>query len=161
MGRFRWAIVAPSRGPAAFLSIIRPLPHAVNCVRFCFGDVCDFFVCVWNISGSAKRICDEFTWKTCLVPRWDEFEGQGQFRQPACGLCLENIFALVFCTFRSDGLRQWSGSRYRHLLHARTLPCSWPESKIPFLKCRFVQVHVCQLLSLRLKWVRRRSVAGG
>ena len=36
------------------------------------------FVCVWNISGTAERICAKFTEKTCLVPRSDEFEGQGQ-----------------------------------------------------------------------------------
>jgi len=30
------------------------------------------------ISGTAERICDKFTGKTCLVPRWDKFEGQGQ-----------------------------------------------------------------------------------
>ena len=28
-----------------------------------------FFVCVWNISGTAERICAKFTGKTCLVPR--------------------------------------------------------------------------------------------
>ena len=47
-----------------------------------------------DISGIAKLIYDKFTRKTCLVPRSDEFEGQGQFRRPTCGLCLENIFAL-------------------------------------------------------------------
>jgi len=34
------------------------------------------FVCVWN--RTAERICAKFTRKTCLVPRSDEFEGQGQ-----------------------------------------------------------------------------------
>jgi len=53
-------------------------PHAWNCVRFCFGAVCYFFVCVWNISGIAERICTTFTDNTCLVPPSDEFEGQGQ-----------------------------------------------------------------------------------
>jgi len=48
-----------------------------------------FFVFVRNISQTAERICAKFTRKTCLVPRLDEFEGQGQrFRQPACDLCL-------------------------------------------------------------------------
>jgi len=37
-----------------------------------------FFVCVWNISGTAQRICAKFTRKTCLAPRMDEFEDQGQ-----------------------------------------------------------------------------------
>ena len=35
-----------------------------------------YFVCVWNISGTAKRICTKFTQKMCLVLRSDEFEGQ-------------------------------------------------------------------------------------
>jgi len=51
-----------------------------------------------NISEIAELICDKFTWKTCLVRRSDEFKGQGQFRRPACGLCLENLFALVYAT---------------------------------------------------------------
>jgi len=55
----------------------------------------------YRISGTAEPICAKFTGKTCLVPRSDEFEGQGQrsrspgtktffrpFRRPACGLCL-------------------------------------------------------------------------
>ena len=29
--------------------------------------------------GTAELICAKFTRKTCLVPRSDEFEGQGQF----------------------------------------------------------------------------------
>ena len=48
------------------------------------------------ISGTDERIWDKFTRKTCLIPRSNEFEGQGQLRWPECGLCLENIFA-VFC----------------------------------------------------------------
>jgi len=54
-----------------------------------------------DISGIAELIYDKFTRKTCLVPRSDEFEGQtgqGQFQRSACGLCLENIFALVLIT---------------------------------------------------------------
>jgi len=46
-----------------------------------FGTVCDFFVCVWNISGTAEWICAKFTWKSCLVPHSDEFAGQGQSHQ--------------------------------------------------------------------------------
>ena len=37
-----------------------------------------FFVCVQNISGTTEWICAKFIWKTCLVPRLDELEGQGQ-----------------------------------------------------------------------------------
>jgi len=61
-----------------------------------------FFICVWNISGTAERICAKFARKTCLVPCSDEFEDQGQrsrsprtrrhffrpFWRSACGLCL-------------------------------------------------------------------------
>jgi len=36
------------------------------------------FVCESNISGTAERICAKFAGKTCLVPRSDEFECQGQ-----------------------------------------------------------------------------------
>jgi len=76
--RFRWNTVVLS-------------PHAVDCVRFCFWRRLWLFVCVWNISDTSDRICAKFTRKTCLVPRWDEFEGQGQFRRPAaCGLYFEN-----------------------------------------------------------------------
>jgi len=37
----------------------------------------------------------------CLVRRSDEFDGEGQFQQPACDLCLENIFALVIIRIQS------------------------------------------------------------
>jgi len=72
-----------------------------------------FFVCVWNVSGTAERICAKFTRKTCLVPRLDELEGQGQGRQgqkgifqpfqsPVCGFCfVEHLEPLVcFCCVR-------------------------------------------------------------
>jgi len=39
-----------------------------------------------DISGIAELICAKFTWKTCLVLLSNEFDGQGQFRQPAYGL---------------------------------------------------------------------------
>ena len=86
-------------------------------VLFLALSVC-FFVCVWNISGTAERICAKFTRKTCLVPRSDELEGQGQrskvkvtrdrngifrhFRRPACGLCLFWLLA---------SLLRWKGTR--------------------------------------------------
>ena len=37
-----------------------------------------FFVCESNMLGTAERICAKFTGKTCLVPRSNEFECQGQ-----------------------------------------------------------------------------------
>ena len=88
----------------------------MNCGRFCFWRY-DFFVCVWNISGTAERICAKFTRKTCLVPRSEgsgKVEGQGQrsrspgtkttFFDPFGGLRAVyvwlNIFSLV--TTRSE-----------------------------------------------------------
>jgi len=56
------------------------LLHTVNCGRFYFWrrqSVVFFFLCVWNVSGTAERICAKFTRKTCLVRRSDEFEDQG------------------------------------------------------------------------------------
>jgi len=44
-----------------------------------FGAVSLCFLFVCEISpGNAKWICTKFTWKTCLVPRSDEFEGHDQ-----------------------------------------------------------------------------------
>jgi len=58
-----------------------------------------------DIFRNAERICDKFTLKTCLIPHLDELEGRGQLRRPACGLCLENIFALVSYVFGSTRYR--------------------------------------------------------
>jgi len=55
------------------------LPQAVNCGMFCFWRRQSVFLLVYKISrGTTERICAKFTRKTCLVPRSDEFEGQGQ-----------------------------------------------------------------------------------
>jgi len=36
-------------------------------------------VCLYRkYLGTAEQICAKSTGKTCLVPRWDEFEWQGQ-----------------------------------------------------------------------------------
>ena len=61
--------------------------QAANCGRSCFWR-CDFFVCVWNISGTAERICAKFAGNTCLIPHsethgrvWmsrSKIKGQGQ-----------------------------------------------------------------------------------
>ena len=61
-----------------------------------------FFVCVWNISGTAKRICAKFTRKRCLVPRSDEFEGhQGQKRHFLALLmaCVQFVFGKTSVVF--------------------------------------------------------------
>jgi len=60
-----------------------------------------FLVCVWNISGTAERICANFTGKTCLKVK---VKGQGYqrqdcifrpFRRPACcSYLVVNIFIL-------------------------------------------------------------------
>jgi len=62
-------------------------------VLFLAPSVCGFFVCVWNISRTTEQACVKFTWKTCLVPHSDAFEGQGS-KQPAYGLCLVKLVSL-------------------------------------------------------------------
>ena len=84
MTSFSFYFQATYSGLKAFcLSLSFYRTQYVNCVRFFFSVVCDFFlhsffVCESNISGTAERICAKFTRKTCLVPRSDEFECQGQ-----------------------------------------------------------------------------------
>jgi len=77
-------------GRDSFLPLNQVLRHCMNFYRTrwtaegsVFGAVslC-FFACVWNISGTAERICAKFTRKTCLIPRSDDFwrsevKGQG------------------------------------------------------------------------------------
>ena len=81
--------------------IVMSLPHAVNCVRFCFWRCLWLFACVWNILGTAERICAKLTGKTCLVPRWVEFEEPDvgrksqTFRIPRVYL----LFARPHCNF--------------------------------------------------------------
>jgi len=58
--------------------LIYLLPHACKVLFLALSVISFLFVCHSNISGTAERICAKFTGKTCLVPRWDEFEGQGQ-----------------------------------------------------------------------------------
>ena len=41
-----------------------------------FGAISLWFSCLCMKSGTAERICTKFTWKTCLIPQSDEFEGQ-------------------------------------------------------------------------------------
>jgi len=89
-----------------------------------FDAVCDFFVCVWNISGTAEQVCAKFTWKTwtCLKVK---VKGQGHQEQkvtffgPFGGLCAvphththhtHNRFTAL-----SPGPPGWAGAR-RELL---------------------------------------------
>jgi len=59
-----------------FSSVLTPFYHMQWTAQgSVFGAVT--FVCVWNISGIVEPICAKFIWKTCLVPRSDEFECQG------------------------------------------------------------------------------------
>jgi len=95
---------------------------------FVFDAVYDFFVCLWNILGTAERICAKFTGKTCLVPCSDEFECQGQrskvkvtrdkngffrpFQRPVCGLCLvKHLVQFPFSELRFDS---WNFNRIRN-----------------------------------------------
>jgi len=51
----------------------------LHCRRFCFWRRQSVvFLFVYEISRTIERIGAKFTRKTCLVPRWDEFEGPGQ-----------------------------------------------------------------------------------
>jgi len=63
------------------------------------------FVCASNILGMAvccERICATFTGKTCLVPRSDEFECQGQrLRSPGTKNALGTPAAAVDGTILS------------------------------------------------------------
>ena len=67
------AVACSLGGPA----LIRLLPHASK-VLFLAPSVTFIFLCVSNVSWTNERICAKFTLKTCLVPRSDEFECQGQ-----------------------------------------------------------------------------------
>jgi len=104
-----------------------------------FGAVCDV---VYEMPcGTAERICAKFTWKTCLIPRADEFQCQGRsmfkvtrdrsgifqpFRWPACdlcfvrhlqplvlGLCL-NIVVFHDCSFNIDWTDKWLNWLQQH-----------------------------------------------
>ena len=46
--------------------------------RWALAHILVFFVWVCNVSGTAERIYSKFTGRTCLVPRSNEFECQGQ-----------------------------------------------------------------------------------
>ena len=55
------------------------LPHAIKVLFLApYDTFCFYYDCESNISGTAERICTKFTGKTCLVPRSEEFEWQGQ-----------------------------------------------------------------------------------
>jgi len=78
---------------------------SARCVRLCLVKTSlALFWCLFlsesNISGTAERICAKFTGKTCLVPRWDEFEFQGQrSRSPKT----KNALCTPIIPFCSDG----------------------------------------------------------
>ena len=83
-----------------------------------FGAVSMFFVCVWNISGTADGICAKCTRETCLVPRsevWrsrSKAKGQGQQGQKRhfsvlLAACVRFMFGKTSVASRSffiDGL---------------------------------------------------------
>jgi len=84
------------------------LPHAVNCARFCFCAVCDYFAGVWNIFETVERICAKFTGKTCMVTRSDglnvKVEGQ-RSRCPGTKLAFSALsVACVRFEFRKTSL---------------------------------------------------------
>jgi len=94
----------------------------INVVTTCKWDsvysaVCGFFVCYSNILGTAECFCTKFTGKTCLVPRSDKFECQGQ-RSRSPGTNRENCWVIPIwqCTVRcapysaSDCSSRWGHS---------------------------------------------------
>jgi len=60
--------------------------------------------------GTAERICAKFTWKTCLVPHSEKFEGQGHQGQKwhFSAACMQFMFAKtsLACSFL------WSHSQF-------------------------------------------------
>jgi len=81
-----------------WVSVVFATRSELRNVLFLAPSECGFFVCVWNISGTAEHICAIFTQKTCLVPLSDEFEGQGHhgrktaFFRPFSLACLWFMF---------------------------------------------------------------------
>ena len=66
----------PSAACVQFMLIKHLQPLVAACselqkVLFLALSVCGFFVCAWNTSRTAERICAKFTQKTCLVPYSD------------------------------------------------------------------------------------------
>ena len=118
--------------------------YLLHCVRFCFLALSvTFFVCIWNISGNAEQFCPKLTGKTWLVPRSDEFEGQGQFRQSACGLCLEKHLCCSFlfvCEISREPLNRFAtNSRGRCVWSF-----SWTSLKIKVHFSGLYVVYVCK-----------------
>jgi len=133
----------------------RLLPHAVNCTRFCFCRCLRLFVCVWNISGSAERICAKFTGNTCLVPLSDEFEDQGQRSK-------------VKVTMDKNGVFGWYlGKRWKDLRHIHTenvfglsLGRVWRSRSI-LATCVCRAVYVCKnIFALVFCYIKCRSRQG-
>jgi len=63
--------------PVPFQTIFTA-PSELRKVLFSAPSILWFFCLYEIISGTVERICAKFTRKTCLVPRSDEYEGQGQ-----------------------------------------------------------------------------------
>jgi len=79
------------------------------------------FVCYSNILGTAECFCTKFTGKTCLVPRSDKFECQGQ-RSRSPGTNREKLLShprltvhckvcAVLCKWLQQQMRPFCGCR--------------------------------------------------
>ena len=92
-GWWRWSLVSPDGVAPSLLvsvsaSVNLPLHHKVQIPEVLFWQRLTqvvpkkgrkmVVVVVWNILGIPEWIYAKLTWETCLVPRSDEFEGQGQ-----------------------------------------------------------------------------------
>ena len=82
----------------------------------CFGTVCDFFVCVWNISGTAQRICAKFEGKTRLVRRSNSLHAKvkGQGHRDKKTAFFGPIGACVWFTFRKTLFFNRNSTCYFH-----------------------------------------------
>jgi len=68
-----------------------------------------------NISGTAEWICAKFTGKTCLGPRSEEFECQGQrSRSPGTKNTL--------CTPITPAATEWNAFAVNNVAHEQTEP---------------------------------------
>ena len=110
-----------------YIRVFIYLPHALNCVRFCFGTVCDFwFMCEISqeqLNGFAPNSRGRLVWslaRTSLKVKVT-FAGLGV-------VCFEKIFALVFGCFCPSvcyiGVLCWNGRTRYHVWTLNTSRCA-------------------------------------
>ena len=102
-----------------------------------FGAVSLLFVCVWNISRTAERICAKFSQKMCFVPCSFDFEGQGQrSRSPGTKTTFFSCVRFVFDKTSFLVKHLWPLHFFIHLLQKRNFRDKWHSfcmGRIPLL----------------------------